>query len=63
MGYYFFDFLIEDRSVLEIKRGPKFKKEHFYQVQAYLQAKNLKLGIVVLFTDEQIEFKRILNMY
>jgi GxxExxY protein len=63
VGKYYLDFVVEDKLVLEIKRGYKFAQKDFSQVEAYLKAKNYKLGILVLFTKEKVKFKRILNIY
>lgn len=62
IGKYFLDFLIDNKIVLEIKVGERFKKEYFNQVFSYLKAKKLKLGILVNFTREKVRFRRILNI-
>jgi GxxExxY protein len=36
IGKYFLDFLIEDKVILEIKKGNYFPKENIEQVYAYL---------------------------
>jgi GxxExxY protein len=46
IGKYFFDILIEDKIVVEIKQGNKFSKNNIDQIFSYLKAKNLKLGII-----------------
>ncbi len=61
IGKYFLDFLIEDKVVLELKATPRFNREDFRQVAAYLKAKKLKLGILANFRGEQLTYKRILN--
>ena len=58
---YYPDFVIDNKIVLEIKRGYKFKRSDYNQVEAYLEAKNLKLGIIVLFTKTKVKFVRVLN--
>lgn len=63
VGWYYLDFLIEDTIILEIKRGSKFTPQDFKQVKAYLEANNLKLGILVLFTSTGVRFTRVLNIY
>ena len=62
IGYYFLDFLIENKIVLEIKAGERFKKIDIEQVYDYLKTANLKLGILVNFTKSGVKFKRILNI-
>lgn len=61
IGKYMLDFLIEGKIILELKAKPKFEKEDFRQIMAYLKAKNLKLGILVNFMGEKLAYKRILN--
>ena len=55
------DFLISDMVVLEIKTTRFLTKEHYYQIQRYLKALRLKLGILVNFRDERLKPRRILN--
>ena len=61
-GNYFLDFLIEDKIVLELKKGEMFPKRYIEQVYAYLKATKLKLGIIANFTKDGVKFKRILNI-
>ena len=62
IGRYFVDFLIDDKIVLEIKRGDRFLKTNIDQVYAYLKRFNLKLGILINFTKSGLKFKRIVNI-
>ncbi len=62
IGKYFLDFLIKEKIVLEIKRGDRFSRNDIEQIYGYLKAKNLKLGLLVNFTNHGIKFKRILNL-
>jgi GxxExxY protein len=61
IGKYFLDFLIEEKVILELKAKPSFTKNDYRQVQAYLKATNLKLGILANFYSESLEYKRILK--
>ena len=61
IGNYYFDFLIEDKIVLEIKKDEKFKKKNVEQVYSYLKSANLKLGILANFTKNGVKYMRILN--
>ncbi|PIR73082.1 MAG: GxxExxY protein [Candidatus Nealsonbacteria bacterium CG10_big_fil_rev_8_21_14_0_10_36_23] len=62
IGNYFLDFLIEDKIVLEIKRGDRFSRKDIEQIYGYLRAKKLQLGLLVNFTNHGVKFKRILNI-
>lgn len=61
IGKYFFDFVIEDKIVLEIKALPSVSRRDFRQISAYLKSSGLKLGILANFGEESLRFFRILN--
>lgn len=61
IGKYFIDFLIENTVVLEFKVGNYFYPKDIKQINGYLKSEGLKLGIVILFTKDGVEYKRILN--
>jgi GxxExxY protein len=63
IGRYFMDFVVEDKIVIELKRGDYFLPSNIKQVVGYLKATNLKLGILVNFTSSGLKYKRILNIY
>ena len=62
IGRYFLDFLVEDKIVVEIKRGDHFSMNHIEQIFSYLQATNLELGILANFTSNGVKYKRIINI-
>lgn len=61
IGKYFLDFLIENKTVLELKAVPTLLPIHFRQVRSYLKVKGLRLGILVNFRGEKLSYQRILN--
>lgn len=61
IGKYFLDFLIDNKVVLELKVKPVLTKNDYRQIRAYLHSCRLKLGILVNFYKERLEYKRILN--
>jgi len=61
VGRKFLDFLVEDKVVVEIKKGNRFSKSHIDQVLEYLKMNNLKLAILINFGNEDVIFKRIIN--
>jgi len=63
IGKYYLDFLIDDKIVLELKKGNRFSKKNIDQVYSYLKVNNLKLGIIAQFSYDGLKFKRILNLY
>lgn len=62
VGVYYFDFLIENKIVLEIKARDYFSKKDINQLYSYLKAKNLKLGLIVHFTKTGVRVKRVVNI-
>lgn len=62
VGKNYFDFLIDDKVVLEIKKGDRFHRAHIEQLYQYLLSKQLKLGLLVYFSPQNLRFKRIVNL-
>jgi GxxExxY protein len=56
IGKNFLDFLIEDKIILEIKKGDRFSKKHIEQILNYLKTTNLKLGILANFGLKDLKF-------
>jgi GxxExxY protein len=63
IGRNYLDFLVEDKIVLEIKKGNYFPKKNIEQVKQYLKLTKLKLAILANFTSKDLKFIRILNLY
>jgi len=61
IGKRFLDFLVEDKIIVEIKKGSRFSKSHIDQVLEYLKINNLKLAILINFANNGVIFKRIVN--
>ena len=62
IGRYYFDFLIENKIVLEIKKDPIFRSKNIEQIYSYLIVNNLKLGILANFSKDRVVTKRIVNI-
>jgi len=62
IGNYIFDFLVEDKIIVELKQGDYFSKNNINQALQYLKSANLKLAILVNITSNGVKFKRILNI-
>lgn len=62
IGIYYFDFLIENKIVLEIKVRNYFSKKDIEQLYAYFKARKLKLGIIAHFTKTGVKIKRVVNL-
>lgn len=61
IGKYYLDFLIENRIVLEIKKGNYFSRRNIEQIKGYLSATGMKLAIIANFTSSGVKFFRALN--
>ena len=55
------DFMIDNKIVLETKSTRVITKEHYRQIQNYLQITGLKLGILVNFGNRYVKSIRVLR--
>lgn len=56
------DFLVEEKIILELKSKRIITKMDYYQLQRYLQATKLKLGILVNFRNIYLNPKRAIRV-
>ena len=56
---YFADFVVEDKILLEAKALEKLTDSHVRQVLNYLAASKLKLGLLVNFGSDSLEWRRV----
>ncbi len=59
IGNYISDLLVEDKIIIELKVATKIKGVHKAQVANYLKATGKKLGIIINFGSEKLEFERV----
>ncbi len=62
IGVHRFDFLIEDKMILEIKQGDHFSRTHIEQLHGYLKSQKLSLGILAYYSSRGLKLKRIVNI-
>lgn len=62
LGIYYFDFLVNNQIVLEIKVRNYFSKKDIEQLFTYLKSCNMKLGIIAHFTQTGVKYKRVVNI-
>ena len=62
IGKYYLDFLIEDKIILELKRGKYYSRGVITQTRQYLDALKLQLGILACFGHDAVITKRIVNL-
>ncbi|MFA6537399.1 MAG: GxxExxY protein [Patescibacteria group bacterium] len=56
------DLIVEDKIVIEIKRGSYSKKVYFEQLKKYLFVSKYQLGILAMFGDRRAKIYRVLNI-
>lgn len=56
------DFLIDNKIILEAKARRMLVREDYYQLQRYLQAAQLKLGLLVNFRSQHIKPVRVIKI-
>ena len=59
VGEYFADLLVEGSVIVEIKAVTHLLKEHQAQLLSYLKATGIQVGLLVNFTSNKAEIKRI----
>lgn len=59
--YFRPDFVCYDSVIVELKALPELTDEHISQVMNYLKASGIKLGILINFGKDSLEYKRILR--
>ena len=62
IGIYYFDFIIEEKLILEVKVRNYFSIKDIKQLYSYLKSKDLKLGVIAHFTGMGVKFKRVVNI-
>ncbi|MBL4658539.1 MAG: GxxExxY protein [Flavobacteriales bacterium] len=61
IGRQFCDFVVQNKVVVEIKKGNNFSLSNIHQVLEYLKVSNLKLAILFNFGTTNVAYKRIIN--
>ena len=57
---YYADFIVDDKIILELKAVEKISSGHIKQTLNYLAASKMKLGLIVNFGENQLNYKRVL---
>ncbi|MDH6341598.1 GxxExxY protein [Parabacteroides sp. PFB2-12] len=57
------DFFIENEIMVELKAITALEAVHLAQAKNYLEAYNIKLGLLINFGAPSLQFKRIINKY
>lgn len=62
VGKNFFDFLVEEKVIVEIKKGNRYSKANIDQVLSYLQESGLKLALLINFAQDGADCRRIVHL-
>jgi GxxExxY protein len=62
VGTFYLDFLVDDKIILELKKGNYFSKKNIEQVNEYLKIAGKNLAIIANFTPSGVNYKRIINI-
>ena len=62
LGIYALDFLVFGKIILELKQKSFISAKNIDQLYKFLRATNLKLGLIITFTRDGIEYKRVVNL-
>jgi len=61
IGTHRLDLIVEDRIIVELKAVRELAEIHFAQLQSYLKATGLKVGLLLNFAKPRLEIKRVVN--
>lgn len=58
--YYYADYLVDDKFILELKAVEKISKSHIKQTLNYLAASKMQLGLIINFGEDSLSYKRVI---
>ena len=61
IGRYYLDFLVEDKIAVEVKVRRELYDTDWIQLLNYIKAKDLRVGILAVFTKVEPVIKRVIN--
>ena len=59
LGIHRLDLLIEDQLIVELKTVDELHKKHYAQVRSYLKAADKPVGLLINFSDYQLDPRRV----
>ncbi len=60
VGEYIADIIVDNKIIIELKSAKSISSEHVAQTLNYLKATNFKLGIIMNFGENELEYKRLI---
>lgn len=61
IGRHRLDFLIEDKVIVELQTVEDLGKAHYAQVRSYLRATGLRVALLVNFSKERADYRRVVS--
>ena len=59
VGIHRLDLVVEKKVILELKTVESLSRAHYAQVRSYLKATNLKTALLINFSCEKVDFRRL----
>ena len=61
IGLHILDLVVEDNVIVELKAVKCFNACHMAQLLSYLKATEIKVGLLLNFSDSVLKIKRVIN--
>ncbi|MEO2050600.1 MAG: GxxExxY protein [Allomuricauda sp.] len=58
--YYYADYLVDDKFILELKAVEKISNSHIKQTLNYLAASKMQLGLIINYGEDSLSYKRVI---
>ena len=58
IGHYISDIFVDEKVIVELKTVEKLNEVHTAQLINYLKATGIKIGLLINFKNEKLEYKR-----
>jgi GxxExxY protein len=59
VGVHRLDLLVENEIVVELKAVEELTRHHYAQIRSYLKATGLSIGLLVNFSKDKSDFRRV----
>lgn len=63
IGEYYADLVVEEKIIIELKAAKQIENSHKAQLINYLNACNIRYGLILNFGNPKVEIKRVVNGY
>ena len=63
VGKYFADLVVDSKIIIELKAVEQLSGKHKMQLINYLKATDMKIGLLINFGSDSLQYKRFANIY